>query len=74
MSIVRKFAGMSKLTLRIVVPAARVLSRHCGCQAGLIYYYIQYVGAAKEWGDGLTGLSLQVGAPAAVHSAKQRKH
>lgn len=27
--------------------------------ASLIYYYIQYKGAAKEWGDGLRGLSMQ---------------
>mmetsp|Transcript_26904 Transcript_26904/g.70690 ORF Transcript_26904/g.70690 Transcript_26904/m.70690 type:complete len:995 (-) Transcript_26904:191-3175(-) len=27
--------------------------------AGCIYYYIQYRGAAKEWGDGLRGLSMQ---------------
>lgn len=27
--------------------------------AGIIYYYIQFKGAAKEWGDGLRGLSIQ---------------
>ena len=27
--------------------------------ATMIYYYIQYNGAEKEWGDGLRGLSLQ---------------
>ena len=27
--------------------------------ATVIYYYIQYNGAEKEWGDGLRGLSLQ---------------
>eukprot|EP00035_Acanthoeca_spectabilis_P040247 m.68425 g.68425 ORF g.68425 m.68425 type:complete len:994 (+) comp9919_c0_seq2:60-3041(+) len=27
--------------------------------AGVIYHYIQYRGAAKEWGDGLRGLSMQ---------------
>jgi len=27
--------------------------------ATLIYYYIQYNGAVKEWGDGLRGLSMQ---------------
>lgn len=27
--------------------------------AGLVYYYIQYKGAVKEWGDGLRGLSIQ---------------
>lgn len=27
--------------------------------ASMIYYYIQYKGAAKEWGDGLRGLSMQ---------------
>eukprot|EP00050_Salpingoeca_kvevrii_P022245 m.123428 g.123428 ORF g.123428 m.123428 type:complete len:1034 (-) comp9648_c0_seq5:1260-4361(-) len=27
--------------------------------AGVIYYYIQYKGAAQEWGDGLRGLSMQ---------------
>lgn len=27
--------------------------------AALIYYYVEYKGAAKEWGDGLRGLSMQ---------------
>lgn len=29
------------------------------CLATIVYYYIEYKGAAKEWGDGIRGLSMQ---------------
>ena len=44
------------------------------CIAGAVYKYIQYKGAAKEWGDGMRGLSLQAARAALLKLQQDEQH